>query len=93
MQQEYITIPFKEWKNLKKNSLDLFVLTRDLDFARQEIELLESQREELREDIRYWSSMYQSASTRADKNAQDIARCTEVHECERNSHLYNQAKR
>lgn len=34
MQQEYITIPFKEWKNLKKNSLDLFILTRDLDFAR-----------------------------------------------------------
>lgn len=93
MQQEYITIPFKEWKNLKKNSLDLFILTRDLDFARQKIELLENQKEELRKDIRYWSSMYQSASTRANKNAQDIARCTEVHECERNSHLYNQAKR
>lgn len=93
MQQEYITIPFKEWENLKKNSLDLFILTRDLDFARQEIELLESQKEELREDIRYWSTMYQSASTRADKNAQDIARCTEVHERERNCHLYNQAKR
>lgn len=93
MQQEYITIPFKEWKNLNKNSLDLFILTRDLDFARQEIELLESQKEELRKDVRYWSTMYQSASTRADKNAQDIARCTEVHERERNCHLYNQAKR
>ena len=93
MQQEYITIPFKEWKNLNKNSLDLFILTRDLDFARQEIELLESQKEELRKDVRYWSTMYQSASTRADKNAQDIARCTEVHERERNSHLYNQTKR
>ena len=93
MQQEYITIPFKEWKNLEKNSLDLFNLTRDLDFARQEIELLESQKEELRKDVRYWSSMYQSASTRADKNAQSIVECTEVHERERNSHLYNQAKR
>ncbi|MCI2862356.1 hypothetical protein [Staphylococcus hominis] len=93
MQQEYITIPFKEWKNLEKNSLDLFNLTRDLDFARQEIELLKSQREELKEDIRYWIRMYQSANARADKNAQDIARCTEVHERERNSHLYNQAKR
>lgn len=93
MQQEYITIPFKEWKNLKKNSLDLFILTRDLDFARQEIELLESQKEELRKDVRYWSTMYQSARIRADKNAQDIARCTEVHERERNCHLYNQAKR
>lgn len=93
MQQEYITIPFKEWKNLEKNSLDLFNLTRDLDFARQEIELLKSQREELKEDIRYWIRMYQSASVRADKNAKDIARCTEVHERERNSHLYNQAKR
>ena len=89
MQQEYITIPFKEWKKLEKNSLDLFNLTRDLDFARQEIELLKSQREELKEDIRYWSRMYQSASIRADKNAQDIARCTEVHERERNSHLPN----
>lgn len=29
--------------------------------------------------------MYQSANTRADKNAQDIARCTEVHERERNN--------
>ena len=85
MQQEYITIPFKEWKNLKKNSLDLFILTRDLDFSRQEIELLKSQREELKEDIRYWSRMYQSANARADKNAQDIARCTEVHERERNN--------
>ncbi|MEN4467945.1 hypothetical protein [Staphylococcus hominis] len=93
MQQEYITIPFKEWKNLEKNSLDLFTLTRDLDFARQEIELLESQKEELKEDNKYWIRMYQSASTRADKNAQDIARCTEVHERERNSHLYNQTKR
>lgn len=90
MQQEYITIPFKEWKNLKKkNSLDLFVLTRDLDFARQEIELLESQKEELRKDVRYWSSMYQSASARADKNAQSIIECTEVHERERNSYLPN----
>ena len=69
----------------QKNSLDLFILTRDLDFARQEIELLESQKEELRKDVRYWSSMYQSASARADKNAQDIARCTEVHERERNN--------
>ena len=93
MQQEYITIPFKEWKNLKKNSLDLFILTRDLDFARQEIELLESQKEELRKDVRYWSSMYQSASTSANKNAQSIVECTEVHERERNCHLYNQAKR
>lgn len=93
MQQEYITIPFKEWKNLEKNSLDLFNLTRDLDFARQEIELLKSQREELKEDIRYWIRMYQSANARADKNAQSIVECTEVHERERNSHLYNQAKR
>lgn len=85
MQQEYITIPFKEWKNLKKNSLDLFILTRDLDFARQEIELLESQKEELRKDVRYWSSMYQSASTRANKNVQSIVECTEVHERERNN--------
>lgn len=85
MQQEYITIPFKEWKKLEKNSLDLFNLTRDLDFARQEIELLKSQREELKEDIRYWARMYQSANARADKNAQDIARCTEVHEHERNN--------
>nr|DAL16184.1 MAG TPA_asm: hypothetical protein [Caudoviricetes sp.] len=85
MQQEYITIPFKEWKKLEKNSLDLFNLTRDLDFARQEIELLKSQREELKEDIRYWARMYQSANARADKNAQDIARCTEVHERERNN--------
>ena len=85
MQQEYITIPFKEWENLNKNSLDLFILTRDLDFARQEIELLESQKEELREDIRYWIKMYQSANARADKNAQSIVECTEVHERERNN--------
>lgn len=85
MQQEYITIPFKEWKNLEKNSLDLFNLTRDLDFARQEIELLKSQREELKEDIRYWIRMYQSANARADKNAQSIVECTEVHERERNN--------
>lgn len=85
MQQEYITIPFKEWKNLEKNSLDLFNLTRDLNFARQEIELLESQKEELKEDNRYWIRMYQSANARADKNSQDIARCTEVHERERNN--------
>ena len=85
MQEEYVTIPFKEWKNLKKDSLDLFMLTTDLDFARQEIELLESQKEELREDVHYWINMYQSASARADKNARDIAKCTEVHERERNN--------
>ncbi|MDK7299541.1 hypothetical protein [Staphylococcus hominis] len=85
MQEEHVTIPFKEWKNLEKNSLDLFNLTRDLDFARQEIELLKSQREELKEDIRYWIRMYQSANARADKNAQSIVECTEVHERERNN--------
>lgn len=77
MQEEHVTIPFKEWKNLKKNSLDLFMLTRDLDFARQEIELLESQKEELRKDVRYWIRMYQSATTRADKNMNFIERLKE----------------
>lgn len=76
----------------EKNAIELSMLAIENRTLKQRIALKDEIIDDLMKDIRYWSSMYQSASTRADKNAQDIARCTEVHERERNSHLYNQAK-
>lgn len=77
----------------EKNAIELSMLAIENRTLKQRIALKDEIIDDLMKDIRYWSSMYQSASTRAVKNAQDIARCTEVHERERNSHLYNQAKR
>lgn len=77
----------------EKNAIELSMLAIENRTLKQRIALKDEIIDDLMKDIRYWSSMYQSASTRADKNAQDMARCTEVHERERNSHLYNQAKR
>ena len=77
----------------QKNAIELSMLAIENRTLKQRIASKDEIIEDLMKDIRYWSTMYQSASTRADKNAQDIARCTEVHERERNSHLYNQTKR
>lgn len=77
----------------EKNAIELSMLAIENRTLKQRIALKDEIIDDLMKDIRYWSTMYQSASTRADKNAQDIARCTEVHERERNCHLYNQAKR
>lgn len=77
----------------EKNAIELSMLAIENRTLKQRIALKDEIIDDLMKDIRYWSTMYQSASTRADKNAQDIARCTEVHERERNSHLYNQTKR
>lgn len=77
----------------EKNAIELSMLAIENRTLKQRIALKDEIIDDLMKDIRYWSTMYQSASTRADKNAQDIDRCTEVHERERNSHLYNQAKR
>ena len=77
----------------QKNAIELSMLAIENRTLKQRIASKDEIIEDLMKDIRYWSTMYQSASTRADKNAQDIARCTEVHERERNCHLYNQAKR
>ena len=77
----------------EKNAIELSMLAIENRTLKQRIALKDEIIDDLMKDIRYWSTMYQSASTRADKNAKDIARCTEVHKCERNSHLYNQAKR
>ena len=77
----------------QKNAIELSMLAIENRTLKQRIALKDEIIDDLMKDIRYWSTMYQSASTRADKNAQDIARCTEVHERERNSHLYNQTKR
>lgn len=77
----------------QKNAIELSMLAIENRTLKQRIASKDEIIEDLMKDIRYWSTMYQSANTRADKNAQDIARCTEVHERERNSHLYNQAKR
>ena len=77
----------------QKNAIELSMLAIENRTLKKRIALKDEIIDDLMKDIRYWSTMYQSANTRADKNAQDIARCTEVHERERNSHLYNQAKR
>lgn len=77
----------------EKNAIELSMLAIENRTLKQRIALKVEIIDDLMKDIRYWSTMYQSANTRADKNAQDIARCTEVHERERNSHLYNQTKR
>jgi len=77
----------------EKNAIELSMLAIENRTLKQRIALKDEIIDDLMKDIRYWSTMYQSANTRADKNAQDIARCTEVHERERNSHLYNQTKR
>ena len=83
----------QELNTNQKNAIELSMLAIENRTLKQRIALKDEIIDDLMKDIRYWSTMYQSASTRADKNAQDIARCTEVHERERNSHLYNQAKR
>lgn len=77
----------------EKNAIELSMLAIENRTLKQRIALKDEIIDDLMKDIRYWSTMYQSASTRANKNAQDIAKCTEVHERERNSHLYNQTKR
>lgn len=77
----------------EKNAIELSMLAIENRTLKQRIASKDEIIDDLMKDIRYWSTMYQSASVRADKNAKDIARCTEVHERERNSHLYNQAKR
>lgn len=77
----------------EKNAIELSMLAIENRTLKKRIASKDEIIDDLMKDIRYWSTMYQSASTRADKNAQDIARCTEVHERERNCHLYNQAKR
>ena len=77
----------------EKNAIELSMLAIENRTLKQRIALKDEIIDDLMKDIRYWSSMYQSASTRADKNAQSIVECTEVHERERNSHLYNQTKR
>lgn len=77
----------------EKNEIELSMLAIENRTLKKRIASKDEIIDDLMKDIRYWSTMYQSASTRADKNAQDIARCTEVHERERNCHLYNQAKR
>ena len=83
----------QELNTNQKNAIELSMLAIENRTLKQRIALKDEIIDDLMKDIRYWSTMYQSANTRADKNAQDIARCTEVHERERNSHLYNQAKR
>ncbi|WP_347130023.1 hypothetical protein [Staphylococcus hominis] len=83
----------QELNTNQKNAIELSMLAIENRTLKQRIASKDEIIEDLMKDIRYWSTVYQSASTRADKNAQDIARCTEVHERERNSHLYNQAKR
>lgn len=77
----------------EKNVIELSMLAIENRTLKQRIALKDEIIDDLMRDVRFYSERYQSASTRADKNAQDIARCTEVHERERNSHLYNQAKR
>ena len=77
----------------QKNAIELSMLAIENRTLKQRIALKDKIIDDLMKDIRYWSTMYQSANARANKNAQDIARCTEVHERERNSHLYNQTKR
>jgi len=77
----------------EKNAIELSMLAIENRTLKQKIALKDEIIDDLMEDIRFYSERYQEATKRADKNAQDIARCTEVHECERNSHLYNQAKR
>lgn len=69
----------------EKNAIELSMLAIENRTLKQRIALKDEIIDDLMKDIRYWSTMYQSASTRADKNAQDIARCTEVHERERNN--------
>ena len=79
----------QELNTNQKNAIELSMLAIENRTLKQRIASKDEIIEDLMKDIRYWSTMYQSASTRADKNAQDIARCTEVHERERNSHLSN----
>lgn len=69
----------------EKNAIELSMLAIENRTLKQRIALKDEIIDDLMKDIRYWIRMYQSANTRADKNAQDIARCTEVHERERNN--------
>ena len=69
----------------EKNAIELSMLAIENRTLKKRIASKDEIIDDLMKDIRYWSTMYQSASTRADKNAQYIARCTEVHERERNN--------
>ncbi|MEK4168392.1 hypothetical protein NST64_03270 [Staphylococcus sp. FSL W8-1268] len=77
----------------EKNAIELSMLAIENRTLKKRIASKDEIIDDLMRDIRYWARMYQSANTRANKNAQSIVECTEVHERERNSHLYNQAKR
>lgn len=69
----------------EKNAIELSMLAIENRTLKKRIASKDEIIDDLMKDIRYWSTMYQSASTRANKNAQDIAKCTEVHERERNN--------
>lgn len=69
---ENIIIPLKEWQNLIKNSIELTLISRDLEFAKKQNKLLKEQREELRDDVRFYMNLWKSADARADKIARSI---------------------
>lgn len=69
---ENITIPLKEWQNLIKNSIKLTLISRDLEFAKKQNKLLKEQREELRDDVRFYMNLWKSADARAGKIARSI---------------------
>lgn len=75
----------QELNTNQKNAVELTMLAIENRTLKQRIALKDEIIDDLMKDIRYWSTMYQSANTRADKNAQYIAKCTEVHERERNN--------
>ena len=51
----------------QKNAIELSMLAIENRTLKQRIALKDEIIDDLMKDIRYWSSMYQSASTRADK--------------------------
>lgn len=69
----------------QKNAIELSMLAIENRTLKQRIALKDEIIDDLMKDIRYWSTMYQSAKTRANKNAKSIVECTEVHERERNN--------
>lgn len=69
----------------EKNAVELSMLAIENRTLRQRIALKDEIIECLMGDVRFYSERYQEATKRADRNAQSIVECTEVHIYERNN--------
>lgn len=98
--QDNIILSRGEYENLLKDSIDLSMLSNDYKHLKRRNKTLEEHIEDLRNDTKFYIELYKYADARANQLQRilDNKNHEEVEELEalineRNSHLYNQAKR